>query len=83
MWLGGGAFLVIITLARPGWFWDNYRTRWLRSLVGDEATAACYLVLAGVMVWVGLFTDWTFGRQSGERRKTQRSLGRCAGGCSS
>jgi hypothetical protein len=38
------------------------RARWLRELIGDEPTALLYLVVAGVMVWVGLFTDWTFGR---------------------
>jgi hypothetical protein len=30
---------------------------------GDEATAVVYLPLAGVMAWVGLFTDWSFGRR--------------------
>ena len=63
LWLGFGGVLAVMTLARPWWFWDNYRARWLRGAIGDEATAAVYLVLAGVMVWVGLFTDWTFGRR--------------------
>jgi hypothetical protein len=32
-------------------------------MIGDEATAVLYLAIAGVMVWVGLYTDWTFGRR--------------------
>jgi hypothetical protein len=31
--------------------------------MGDEGTAFVYLALAGVMVWVGVYTDWTFGRR--------------------
>lgn len=35
----------------------------MRGAIGDEATAAVYLALAAVMVWVGLYTNWTFGRR--------------------
>jgi hypothetical protein len=52
-----------MTLARPWWFWENYRARWLRGLIGDEPTAGLYLVIAAAMIWVGLFTEWTFGPQ--------------------
>ena len=62
LWLGFAGFLAAMTLVRPTWFWENYRARWLRGVVGDEGTALLYLLLAGAMVWVGLFTDWTFGR---------------------
>jgi hypothetical protein len=63
LWVGFGVFLVLMTLTRPWWFWENYRARWLRNLIGDDATAAFYLILAGAMVWVGMFTEWTFGRR--------------------
>jgi hypothetical protein len=63
LWLGFAGFLAVMTLVRPTWFWENHRARWLRGVVGDEGTALLYLLLAGVMVWVGLFTDWTFGRR--------------------
>lgn len=62
LWVGLGAFLAIMTMTRPWWFWENYKARWLRELIGDEPTALLYLLLAGVMVWVGLFTGWQFGR---------------------
>ncbi|MGN6390893.1 MAG: hypothetical protein ACTHM9_01415 [Gemmatimonadales bacterium] len=61
LWVGVGSLLALMTLARPWWFWENYRARWLRELVGDEATAGLYLAFAAVMIWVGLFTEWTFG----------------------
>ena len=63
MWVGLGAFLATMTLGRPWWFWDNYRARWLRDAIGDEPTAALYLALSAVLVWVGLFTNWPFGRR--------------------
>jgi hypothetical protein len=63
LWVGFGLFLAGMTLTRPWWFWENYKARWLRDLIGDELTAGIYLTLASVMVWVGLFTDWTFGRR--------------------
>jgi hypothetical protein len=63
LWVGMGAFLALMTLARPWWFWENYRARWLRGLIGDESTAGLYLVIAAAMIWVGLFTEWTFGPQ--------------------
>ena len=61
LWVGVGAFLAIMTLARPWWFWENHRARWLRDLIGDESTAGLYLAIAAAMIWVGLFTEWTFG----------------------
>ena len=63
LWVGFGGFLAVMTLTRPWWFWENHRARWLRALIGDEPTALLYMLLAGVMAWVGLFTDWTFGRR--------------------
>ena len=63
LWVGFGAFLALMTVTRPWWFWDHYKARWLRGLIGDEPTAMLYLLVAGVMMWVGLFTDWTFGRR--------------------
>jgi hypothetical protein len=61
LWLGFAAYLALMTLFRPTWFWENYRARWLRGLVGDEGTALLYLLFAGLMIWIGLSTDWTFG----------------------
>jgi hypothetical protein len=63
LWVGFGAFLALMTVTRPWWFWEHYKARWLRNLIGDEPTALIYLLLAGVMVWVGLFTEWSFGRR--------------------
>jgi CDP-diglyceride synthetase len=63
LWVGLGAFLALMTLVRPWWFWENYRARWLRGLIGDDPTAGLYLVIAAAMIWVGLFTEWTFGPQ--------------------
>jgi hypothetical protein len=63
LWVGLGGFLALATVARPWWFWENYKARWLRGLIGDEGTAFVYLLVAGVMVWVGMFTDWRFGRR--------------------
>ena len=61
LWVGVGGFLAVMTLTRPWWFWENWKARWLRNLIGDEGTAFVYLAVAAVMVWVGLYTDWTFG----------------------
>jgi len=63
LWLGFAGFLALMTVLRPTWFWENYRARWLRGVVGDEGTVLLYLLLAGIMVWVGFYTDWTFGRR--------------------
>jgi hypothetical protein len=52
-----------MTLTRPWWFWESHKARWLRGLIGDEPTAGFYLAVAALMVWVGLFTEWTFGRR--------------------
>jgi hypothetical protein len=52
-----------MTISRPWWFWENYKARWLRDAIGDGPTAVLYLALSAVMVWVGLYTDWTFGRR--------------------
>jgi hypothetical protein len=61
-WVGCGAFLGVLTLLRPWWFWENYKARWLRNAIGDEPTAIFYLVVSAICIWVGLNTDWTFGR---------------------
>ena len=63
LWISVGTFLGLMTLLRPWWFWENYRARWLRNLIGDEATLVVYLGIAAIMLWVGLNTDWTFGRR--------------------
>jgi hypothetical protein len=63
LWISVGSLLGLLTLLRPWWFWENYRARWLRNLIGDEATMVVYLGIAAIMVWVGLNTDWTFGRR--------------------
>ena len=63
LWIGFGVSLAFMTLARPWWFWEDRRARWLRRLIGDELTTMVYLGVAGGMVWVGVFTDWTFGRR--------------------
>jgi hypothetical protein len=63
LWVGLGTSLALMTLTRPWWFWENWKARWLRNLIGDEATAVVYLTLAAAMLWVGLYTDWSFGRQ--------------------
>jgi hypothetical protein len=62
LWVGLGLGLTLMTVTRPWWFWENYKARWLRELIGDGATTAFYLLVAAAMVWFGLFTDWTFGR---------------------
>jgi hypothetical protein len=62
LWIGLGTFLGLLTLIRPWWFWENWKARWLRGLVGDTATALVYLALAAAMVWIGMNTDWTFGK---------------------
>ena len=62
LWVGLGLFLAAMTIIRPWWFWESWKARWLRRLIGDEPTAGIYLALAAAMVWVGLFTEWAFGR---------------------
>jgi hypothetical protein len=63
LWVGLGCFLAGMTLVRPWWFWENYKARGLRGLIGDGPAAGIYLAVAAVMIWAGLFTDWTFGRR--------------------
>jgi hypothetical protein len=63
LWIGIGTLLALLTLSRPRWFWENRKARMLRNLIGNEATAVVYLVIAGAMMWIGLTTDWTFGRR--------------------
>ena len=43
MWVGLGGFLGLLTILRPWWFWENYRARWLRKVIGDVATIVMYL----------------------------------------
>jgi hypothetical protein len=62
LWVGFGGFLAVMTTLRPWWFWENWRARWLRGLIGDPMTMMVYFAVAAVMVWVGLNTNWTFGR---------------------
>ena len=62
LWLGLGSFVATMTVIRPRWYWNNYRARWLRDSIGDTATSAFYLLVAALMMWVGFFTNWTFGR---------------------
>ena len=62
MWVSLGGFLGVLTILRRWWFWENYRARWLRNVIGDGATAAIYLAFAAIMVWIGLNTTWGFGR---------------------
>ncbi len=62
LWVGLGAFLALIAFGSTLVVLGSWKARWLRNLIGDEATAMVYLALAGIMVWVGLFTNWTFGR---------------------
>ena len=61
IWAGGGALIAVLTLLRPWWFWENYRARWLRDTIGDEPTALLYLAVSAACLWVGFFTDGTFG----------------------
>ena len=61
LWVGVGTFLGMMTIIRPWWFWENYKARWLRKVIGDGATMVIYLAIAGIMIWVGLSTDWPFG----------------------
>ena len=63
LWIGLGTFLALMTLTRPWWFWENWRARAVRGAIGDEVTAVLYLVVAAGMIWVGLYTDWLFGRR--------------------
>jgi hypothetical protein len=63
LWIGMGAFLSLMTVARPWWFWENYRARWLRDAIGDGPTIFIYLAMSALLVWVGLYTSWTFGRR--------------------
>ena len=63
LWVGLGAFLAVMTITRPWWFWENYKARWLRDAIGDAPTAVLYLAFSAGLVWVGLFTTWTFGRR--------------------
>jgi hypothetical protein len=63
LWVGLGALLSLMTISRPWWFWENYKARWLRNAIGDGPTAFLYLLLSAILVWVGLYTNWTFGRR--------------------
>lgn len=61
LWVGIGSFLALMTVSRPWWFWENWKARALRNVIGDAATMVVYLAVAGAMIWVGLATDWQFG----------------------
>jgi hypothetical protein len=63
LWVGLGAFLAVMTISRPWWFWENYKARWLRDSIGNGPTTFIYLAFSAVLVWVGLYTDRTFGRR--------------------
>jgi hypothetical protein len=39
LWIGVGTLLALLTLTRPWWFWQNWKARWIRGLIGDAATA--------------------------------------------
>ena len=61
LWIGIGGCFALMTVSRPWWFWENWKARALRNLIGDGATTVLYLALAGAMIWAGLATDWQFG----------------------
>jgi hypothetical protein len=63
VWTGFGLFLLAMTVTRPWWFWEHYKARMLRRLIGDGPVIVSYLGLAAAMIWIGLFTDWTFGKR--------------------
>jgi hypothetical protein len=63
IWVGLGAFLALMTISRPWWFWQNYKARWLRDSIGDGPTTLVYRAFSAVPVSVGLYTDRTFGRR--------------------
>jgi hypothetical protein len=63
LWIGVGTLLGLLTLIRPWSFWESWKARWLRGLIGDAGTALVYLALAAAMVWIGMNTDWTFGKR--------------------
>jgi hypothetical protein len=63
LWAGCGIVLAGLTLVRPWWFWEHSKARWLRGLVGDEAAAVFYLLVAAACLYAGLVGGWTFGRR--------------------
>lgn len=53
--------LPLLTMARPWWFWENPKARWLRRLIGDEATALVYFTVALGCLYAAM-AGWRFGR---------------------
>lgn len=60
-WGGFGIVLALLTMARPWWFWENPKARWLRRLIGDEATALVYFTVALGCLYAAM-AGWRFGR---------------------
>jgi len=53
-----GVFLLGLAITRPRWFWNDRRVVGLRSLIGDRASLAIYLLVPLAIAGVGARRQW-------------------------
>lgn len=57
---GFGTYVLVLTVLRPAWYWENPKAKAMRQALGDEAAAGFYVILALVLMYLGTFTDCRF-----------------------
>lgn len=57
-----GAGIVAVTLARPFWFWEQPKARFMRDLVGDRVTFVVYIATGVIIFGLALFGVGDWGR---------------------
>jgi hypothetical protein len=55
---GTGLGILALAALRPRWFWCQTVVMYLREQFGDRPVRIFYLVVGGVLLGVGLLTDW-------------------------
>lgn len=51
-----GLFTLILTILKPGFFWNHRKAIALRKRIGDGATSIIYLVIGGFCLIVGVLS---------------------------
>lgn len=50
-----GIFMIICTIKKPNFFWNNRKAMPLRNLLGDKAVAIIYIIIGIVAIVFGIY----------------------------
>lgn len=45
-------FMLVGTIFKPRYFWDNYRAKALRKVIGDRGTEIIYYIISFAMIYL-------------------------------